>query len=119
MKYNAGHFDSCEVKIIRKKNPPLWVVLGLYFAPICFIFCVIILEIIAIEKLIEDADSRSNRLKKVLKIRVLSYPVAIILGVIFTPLAFALAPFVIGIVVMIECIRNSKLCNSSMAVVWG
>jgi IBR domain, a half RING-finger domain len=106
-KYVSGHFNKCEVKKVNKWNPPLKKVLGFFFAPLLILLIGITFCLVCLEKFIENPGVEPN-IRNFLRKRWASYPIALLLGVILTPLFLVLGPFLLS---MAFCIDYFKQCG--------
>ena len=115
--YMVGHFENCEGKKILRKYPPLWVVLGLTFSPLLLPFGVVILACFWIENMINEWHLPGSPFHRFLTSKWLSYPCAILVGLLLTPIVFALAPFVLGVMATREILDQFQTCGELFGVV--
>lgn len=107
-KYSGFHFESCEVRLLMKKNPKTLTVLALLGLPLAIPFACIIFCCHFIYKEREDFGGNSFLFRH----KYLSYLYAVIIGLIFTPVFLAVAPFIVCIVFCIEFFCDKCCCKS-------
>lgn len=111
--YISGHYGECEAKKLNKKNPPLWKVLVLLFAPIEFPFLLcIIFGVLAYKARLGTFGSLEFR-RFAGNHKILAYAWAVALGIILSPFFFSVAPFVCTMILCRELFK--KCCYRSSA----
>ena len=104
-RYSSGHFETCEVKKLMKKDPPLSHVLTMVFSPVLLPFLPIILAFLTIRSKLANPNTPRGLRNFLLK-KWLSYPLALLLAILITPLFFLVAPVVSTVVFCIDCYKR-------------
>lgn len=107
-KYSGFHYESCEVRLLMKKNPKIQTVLALLALPLAIPLSCVILCCYFIYKEREEFSG----LNFLMRHKYLSYIFAVVIGLIFTPVFLAIAPFIVCIVFCIEFFCERCCCKS-------
>jgi IBR domain, a half RING-finger domain len=116
-KYSSGHYEVCEVKKLMKKDPPLHIILLMLFSPLLLPFLACIACLIIVNKLILHVNT-TRWFREFLMNKWISYPVAVLIGLIISPLFFSLSPFIASIGLCIDC-YSRWCCYKPMSIISG
>jgi len=112
--YISGHHGECEAQKLSKKNPPLWKVMVLILAPIEVIFTVPIALCIFIYKARLGTLGSVKFQRFARNHRILAYFWAVLFGIIFSPLFYAMAPIVCTGIICKNIFK--KCCGTNIVV---
>ena len=113
-RYSSGHLDNCSIKQNLKRNPPLLLILALLFSSIILIFISPIISIIILRKINERNYIKCCR--NFLMKTWISYPIFALIGLLLSPIFFAVAPIAGSVAISSEilkkCHLRSNFCSS-------
>jgi hypothetical protein len=116
-KYSSSHMQTCEVIMLNKKNPKIDMVLKLIAAPLMLpILCVILCCMVVYKNRIENGSVFVNKHKA------LCYFLAVLVGIVMTPVFLAVSPFVVAIGICGDFFYDrccSKICGCLTGVFFG
>lgn len=101
-KYSGSHYENCEVRLLLKRDPKLETVLILLLLPLAVPFICIILCC----KLVYKEISRDYLDSFAVRHKYFTYFLAVIVGIIISPLFFVIAPFATTIVYCCQRVYN-------------
>lgn len=116
-RYSSGHYEVCEVKKLMKKDPPLHIILKLLLAPVLLPLMCVIICVVGVNKMLAKPWLGTG-FKRFLRAKWLSYPGAVIIGLILSPIFFAFAPFIASIAMCIDC-YGRWCCHKCSVVISG
>ena len=110
-KHSNSHYPVCEVRILKKKNPGMDVVLKILLAPLILVFLPVVLAGAFVQKQI-DSGRGSHRFREFLMNKWLSFSLAGFCGLVFAPLFFAIAPLAMSVMITIQCYKKMHCRNT-------
>lgn len=121
-KYILGHYDACEVVKLTKKNPSLDYTLKLLFAPFLLPLACIIAFCVCIQRVNRGSLGGARVSYFVRKNKKASYFLAVLFGIIFTPLFFVFGPLALSIGVFVDIFKRwccGRFCGKTFGVFMG
>lgn len=113
-KYSGGHMDQCEVKKTHRWNPPISYILMLLFSTFAIFFMPVIGFIILFDKAARETQERSG-FKGFIRRRWVSFPFAVVVGLLFLPLYVTIGPFVASIYFVMNALRQ---CSNDYSIIY-
>ena len=102
--YTNSHGLNCVVYQHINSDPPLLSIFAKLFAPVLLLFISVIISFILLKKL--ETRTRSKLLRDFIKNTWISYPIIGLVGLILSPIFFALAPFIFSIILSIKFLKD-------------
>ncbi|OMJ81191.1 hypothetical protein SteCoe_18367 [Stentor coeruleus] len=119
-KYDSEHYANCEIIKHYKWNKPMLKILTMIFAFFVLLFLPIGWFIKIVHQ--EAANVAFIKFRKLLKIKWLSYTIAIIFGIIILPIYWSLGPFALSTFMCFNILKNFEcysICIAILSFIFG